>query len=212
MAVLHSPGKFLMMAKEIFNPRFFVLLLIVLLAGLTRVLNAAEVMPWANFPVIGAIALFGSSYFNRWTSILVPLFTLLVSDITINLIIYNGKFGVMHGGWWWIYTIFLLIVLVDRLIMRKVTIRNFVIASVVSALMHWILSDTMLWINGSRDLRTMQPLSRDIDGLIQCYIQGIPFVRNYLTGTLAYGAIMFGVFEWIKKYKPGLVKSYVQSR
>jgi hypothetical protein len=57
-------------------------------------------------------------------------------------------------------------------------------------------------VKGSKDLRTMQPLSRDIDGLVQCYIQGIPFIRNYLLGTLVYGAIMFGIYQWVKRTTP----------
>jgi len=135
---------------------------------------------------------------------MISLLTLLISDIVINLGIYNGKFGVLTGGWYWTYLIFFLIVFVDWLIMRKRTVQRFMAASVVSALTHWLLSDLMLWINGSTDLRTMKPLSRGIDGLIQCYIQGIPFLRNYLIGTFVYGAIMFGIFEWIKKSNPAL--------
>jgi hypothetical protein len=190
------------MSRQSIQPRFFILLLIVLAAATVRVLNGAAVMPWANFPIIGAIAVFTGSYFTKWRAVLISLCTLLVSDIIINIGVYKGKFGVMHGGWWWIYGIFLLIVLVDWLIMRKVTVTRFIIASVVSSLMHWLLSDFMLWLNGSRDLRTMKPLTPDVDGLIQCYIQGIPFVRNYLLGTVVYGAIMFGVYEWIKKTNP----------
>jgi len=190
------------MSRQNLQPRFWILVLIVLAAAAVRILNGAEVMPWANFPIIGAIAVFTGSYFKRWTAVLISLLTLLISDIAINLGVYGGKYGVMHGGWWWIYTIFFLIVIVDWLIMRKVTVSRFIIASVVSSLMHWLLSDFMLWINGSTDLRTLKPLNRDIDGLVQCYVQGIPFLRNYLVGTLVYGAIMFGIFEWIKRSNP----------
>ena len=191
------------MSRQNLQPRFWILVLIVLAAATVRILNGAEVMPLANFPIIGAIAVFTGSYFKRWTAVLISLLTLLISDIAINLGVYGGKYGVMHGGWWWIYTIFFLIVIVDWLIMRKVTVSRFIIASVVSSLMHWLLSDFMLWINGSTDLRTLKPLSKDIDGLVQCYVQGIPFLRNYLVGTLVYGAIMFGIFEWIKRSNPG---------
>lgn len=190
------------MSRQTIQPRIFILLLIVLAAATMRVLNATAVVPWANFPIIGAVAIFSGSYFARSRAIMISLLTLLVSDIIINLGIYSGKFGVLTGGWYWTYFIFFLIVFVDWLLLRKQTVQRFVIASVASALMHWLLSDLMLWINGSTDLRTMKPLSRGIDGLIQCYIQGIPFLRNYLVGTLVYGAIMFGIFELIKRRNP----------
>ena len=192
------------MSRQTVQPRVIILILIVLAAATMRVINAWAVVPWANFPIIGAVAIFSGSYFTKRRAILISLFTLLVSDIVINLGVYSGKFGVLTGGWYWTYFIFFLIVFVDWLIMRKQTVQRFVAASVVSALMHWLLSDLMLWINGSTDLRTMRPLSRGVDGLIQCYIQGIPFLRNYLVGTLVYGAIMFGIFEWIKRSNPAL--------
>jgi hypothetical protein len=190
------------MSRQNIHPRFFILLLIVLAAATVRVLNGAAVMPWANFPIIGAIAVFTGSYFTKWRAVLISLCTLFISDIIINLGVYKGKFGALQGGWYWIYAVFILIAIVNWLIMRKVTVSRFVIASATSALVHWLLTDGILWLRGSRDLRTMQPLSRDIDGLVQCYIQGIPFIRNYLLGTLVYGAIMFGIYEWIKRTSP----------
>ena len=190
------------MSRQTVQPRVIILILIVLAAAAMRVINAWAVVPWANFPIIGAVAIFSGSYFTKSRAIMISLFTLLVSDIVINLGVYSGKFGVLTGGWYWTYLIFFLIVFVDWLIMRKITVQRFVAASVVSALMHWLLSDLMLWINGSTDLRTLKPLNRDIDGLVQCYVQGIPFLRNYLVGTLVYGAIMFGIFEWIKRSNP----------
>ena len=190
------------MSRQTVQPRVIILILIVLAAATMRVINAWAVVPWANFPIIGAVAIFSGSYFTKSRAIMISLFTLLLSDIVINLGVYSGKFGVLTGGWYWTYLIFFLIVVVDWLIMRKVTVKRFLVAGVVSALMHWLLSDLMLWINGSTDLRTMKPLSRGVDGLIQCYIQGIPFLRNYLVGTLVYGAIMFGIFEWIKRSNP----------
>lgn len=191
------------MSRQSIQPRLFILILIVLAAATVRVINASVTVPWANFPIIGAVAIFSGSYFTKYRAIIISLLTLLVSDIVINLGIYNGKFGVLTGGWYWTYIIFILIVVVDWLIMRKVTVTRFIIAAVVSALMHWLMADFVLWMNGGKDLRTLQPLSRGIDGLIQAYTQGIPFLRNYLTGTIAYGAIMFGVYEWIKRRNPG---------
>src|SRR6185436_7706252 len=119
------------MSRQNLQPRFWILVLIVLAAATVRILNGAEVMPWANFPIIGAIAVFTGTWFKRWTAVLISLLTLLISDIAINLGVYGGKYGVMHGGWWWIYTIFFLIVIADWLIMRKVTVSRFIIASVV---------------------------------------------------------------------------------
>ena len=67
-----------------------------------------------------------------------------------------------------------------------------------------MLADFVVWVFGGTDLRTMQPLIRDVNGLVQCYIQGFPFMRNFLAGTIVYSGIMFGAFEWLKLKKPTL--------
>ena len=82
-------------------------------------------------------------------------------------------------------------------------------ASVIAAIIHWLLADLTVWIGGGTDLRTMQPLSRGIDGLMQCYVQGFPFMRNFLAGTLVYGAILFGGFEWAKRNLPQLKEQMI---
>jgi len=188
------------MPKQTFNPGLAVLLIIIVVAGLMRIPNAAQITPWSNFSPIGAMALFGGAYFTKiWKAFLFPLLTLFLGDLAISVFIFHGKYGFIYGGWYWIYGIFLLIVLLGRLIIRKVTIKNVIMASVSAAVLHWLLADLTMWIIGATDLRSMTPLSRDIHGLTQCYAQGFPLMKNFLAGTLVYSGIMFGAYEWIKK-------------
>lgn len=192
------------MSKHTFNPRLVVLLCIIVLAAASRIPNAAEVTPWAHVTPIGAIALFGGAYFTRWKAFVFPMLALLLSDLAINLFVHGGKYGIMHGGWYKYYGIFILIILAGRLIIRKVTVQRVVLAAITAALLHWLLADLAVWIGGGRDLRTLQPLSRDMSGLIQSYIQGFPFMKIFFTGTIVYSSILFGIFEWMKRYNPAL--------
>ncbi len=191
--------------KQTFNPKFIFLLSLIVVAGAMRIPNAAQVTPWSNFSPIGAMALFGGAYFRPWRkAILFPLATLFLGDLAISLFVFEGKYGVIYSGWYWIYAIFLLIVLLGKWILSKVNVQNVLIASVLASLTHWLLADLTVWIGGGTDLRTMQPLSRGIDGLIQCYAQGFPFMKNFLAGTLVYSTILFGGFEWVKRNVPQL--------
>jgi hypothetical protein len=193
------------MKQETSTPRFALLLLLIFIAGAMRVPNAAQVTPWANFSPVGAMALFGGAYLRPWwKAILFPLATLFIGDLAISLWIFQGKYGVLYGGWYWIYGIFAVIVLLGRWLLEKITVRSVVMTAVLACITHWLLSDLMVWIGGGTDLRTMQPLSRDIDGLIQCYVQGFPFMRNFLLGTLVYSGILFGGFEYTKSRIPQL--------
>lgn len=190
-----------------FNPRFAILFLIVLIAAMLRI-PSTLIPALSNFTPIGAMALFGGHYFNSKTkSFIFPLLTLLMSDLIINNLIYEGKYGVMHGGWYWIYGTFCLIVLIGKYALKKITITNLVLAAILSTLLYWFVVDGMVWIGGGKDLRTMLPLSRDFSGLVQSYVQGLPFMKNFLSGTLLYSAIMFAAFEWLQQRIPSLKTS-----
>ncbi|MDN3654094.1 hypothetical protein QWZ08_00565 [Ferruginibacter paludis] len=187
------------MTTEKINPRFAVLAIFMLAVAAMRIPNAAQLTPWANFTPIGAMGLFGGTYFTKqWKAILFPLLTLFASDLIIQAFIFNGKYGIMYSGWYWIYGIFIFITFIGKWLIKKVTLKNVLHAAVTASLTHWLLSDFTVWAGGGTDLRTMQPLSRDWAGLQQCYIQGFPFMRNFLAGTLVYSGIMFGAFEWMK--------------
>jgi hypothetical protein len=43
-----------------------------------------------------------------------------------------------------------------------------------------------------------------LSGLEMCYIAGLPFFKNTLTGDMAYTALMFGLFELSVRAFPAL--------
>jgi hypothetical protein len=187
------------MSLQKFNPRFLLLIVCMLVVAAMRIPNAAQVTPWANFTPIGAMGLFGGAYFNsRWKAFLFPLLTLFISDLIINVLVFQGKYGVLYSGWYIVYGIFALIVLIGKVVIKNVSIKNVLIAAISASMTHWLLADFMVWFGGGIDLRTMTPLTKNFAGLIQCYAQGFPFMKNFLLGTLVYSGIMFGAFELMK--------------
>jgi hypothetical protein len=193
------------MSIEKINPRFVVLALLMVAVAAMRIPNSAQLTPWANFTPIGAMGLFGGAYFTKqWKAVLFSLLTLLASDLIIQAFVFNGKYGIIYSGWYWIYGIFILITFIGRWVIKKVSIKSIMLAAITASLTHWMLADFTVWASGGTDLRTMTPLSRDWAGLMQCYIQGFPFMNNFLAGTLVYSALMFGTFEWMKVNKPAL--------
>ncbi|MFC0185569.1 hypothetical protein SAMN04515674_103349 [Pseudarcicella hirudinis] len=189
--------------KQTLNPRFLTLMCFILAVALVRIGNSAQISPISNFSPIGAMGLFGGAYFtSRWKAFAFPVLTLLISDVVINEVVFQGKYGILYSGWWWIYGIFLLIVLYGKVLLQKISVKNVILASLIAAISHWILADFSVWIGGGTDLRTNLPLSRDWAGLQQCLIQGFPFMKNFLAGTLVYSAIMFGAFELLKARYP----------
>ena len=193
------------MSTEKFNPRILVLLVMMVGVAAMRIPNAAQLTLWANFTPIGAMGLFGGAYFTgKWKAYAFPLITLLISDLIINLFIFDGKYGVMYSKWYIIYGIFALIVFFGKILIKEVTIQNIVLASVVAALSHWLIADFTVWIGGGTDLRTMLPLTKNWAGLIQCYAQGFPFMKNFMMGNLVYSGILFGAFQFAEWRYPVL--------
>jgi hypothetical protein len=193
------------MITEKINPRFTVLALFMIAVAAMRIPDSAQLTPWSNFTPIGAMGLFGGAYFSKnWKAVLFPLLTLFASDLIIQYFVLHGKYGIMYSGWYWIYGIFIIITLMGKWLIKTITVKNVLVSATIAALTHWLLADFTVWVSGGIDLRTMLPLSRDWAGLLQCYIQGFPFMLNFLAGTLVYSLMMFGSFEWMKSKNPAL--------
>lgn len=194
------------MSIQKINPRASVLVLFIILAALLRLLNTGSTLsPLANFTPIGAMALFGGTYFNtRWKGYFFPLLTLFISDIIMMKVIYPSfGNGLLYSGWYWTYGAFVMMVLIGHFI-QKVSFTSVVIAAVSAALTHWIITDFGVWMAGGLDITTGKPYTRDLGGFIQCYVLAIPFMKNMLIGNLLYGGILFGGFEYLQKNYPVL--------
>ncbi len=182
--------------KTKINPRFAIIILIIIGAASTRFFNFSGTNINFNFTPIGAIALFGGAYFTKsWKAYLIPLIILFVSDILINTLIFKSTFGIMYQGWYWVYASFLGIVVLGKTILKKISVINVVLAGIVASLAHWLLSDFGVWIGGGLDITTGLPYTKDFFGLMKCYMLALPFLKNFFLGTLIYSTIMFGIFE-----------------
>lgn len=170
-----------------------------------RIPNAAQLTPWANFTPIGAMALFSGAYFtNKWKAFIFPLTTLFLSDLIINIFVFDGKYGIVYSGWYTIYGIMVLVVCLGKWILQKVSVANVLLAAIAAAVIHWLIADFTVWVGGGTDLRTMTPLTKDWSGLMQCYAQGFRFMKHFLVSNLIYSAVLFGGFELAQKRYPVL--------
>lgn len=191
--------------KTKFNPRFAVLLLLIVGAATTRFFSVAGHSPLINFTPIGAMALFGGAYFTqKWKSFLFPLLTLFISDIIINVFFYHGSYGILYNGWFFVYSAFALVVFLGRWLLKNINIKNILIAGITASLAHWIISDFGVWLGGGLDITTGLPYTRDISGLLKCYYLALPYLKNVFSGTVFYSAIMFGIFEFAQRRFPVL--------
>lgn len=177
------------MSESKFNPSTLILLLVVVLVSIIRVAapHSDNFKDIANFSAVGAIAMFGAAYFNNSVKAFgFPLLVLLLSDI---FIAKTSGFGFFYPGWYWTYIAFVLMIFASKLILKKVNVQNLVLSTVVITLIHWIVADISAMYSPGLYPPTLA-------GFWTCLVAAIPYELKFLYGTVAYGAIMFGVKAW----------------
>ncbi|TWR31265.1 hypothetical protein FPZ43_01960 [Mucilaginibacter pallidiroseus] len=168
------------------NVRNYVLVGAVIAAIAMRLVNT-QVPALSNFTPVGAVALFGGAYFtDKWKAYLVPLITLVISDLLINYI-YTSTFFAFYASSLWMYGCFMLMVYIGSLI-RKVNIGSVAMASLAAVLIHWLVMD----------LPVVYGIPFTWAGYGALLVKAIPFELNMLIADAAYGAILFGGFELAK--------------
>jgi hypothetical protein len=192
--------------KKTLNPRFTVMLLMIAGAACTRFFSVTGHTALINFTPIGAMALFGGAYFsNKWKAVLFPLLTLFISDLIIEQLFYHRQYGtIIYDGWYWTYGAFTIMVFFGKWIIKKVSVKNVLLAAIAVSLSHWLITDFGTWLAGGLDITTGLPYTRNLEGLIKCYYLALPYMQDVFLGTIFYGAIMFGGFELAQKQYPSL--------
>ncbi len=169
------------------NLRYGVLALMVLAAAFSRLLPHPS-----NFAPIGAMSLFGAAYFSRKDiALLVPVIAMWLSDLVINNVLYTQYFDgfvFFYQGCLWTYVAFIAIGLLGFVLLKKVKVQNVFLASILAAIVFFLISNFGVWQSG-----TMYP--KTFSGLMACYTAGLPFLKNTLLGNLFYSSVLFGSFE-----------------
>jgi hypothetical protein len=187
------------------NIRFIVLLGFIVLAGCMRLLNSFSPNPVQNFTPLGAMALFGGCYLKEsWKAYLMPLMTLWLTDIIINRFLIYGNWVFFYDGFLWVYGVFALIVLLGTLMLKKVNLLTVIGTGITASLAHWLITDFGVWLGGGTNPFTGLPYTKDLQGYWDCLVAALPFLKNFLLGTLGYSLVLFGGFEFAKRQIPAL--------
>lgn len=166
-------------------PNFWVITLMVFIAAFVRLLPHPP-----NFAPIAAMALFGGAYFNKKSlAFIVPLTAMFLTDAIIGFYSYG----------WVVYISFALIVLLGILMLKKVSVKNVILASLTASVSFFVITNFGVWALGTLYSKTPA-------GLMESYIAAIPFFQNSLIGDLFFCGVMFGVYELVKHKVPALQK------
>ncbi len=167
--------------------RFSVISMIILLAAMSRLIPHP-----ANFAPIGGMALFGAAYFSkRYWAFIIPIVSMWISDLILNNVVYGeyfDRFVWFYEGSLFTYGAFVLIVLLGFMTLKIVRVQNLIVTSLIASVLFFFVSNFGVWMSSMIYPHTAE-------GLISCYIAGLPFFKNTLFGDLFYSAVLFGAFE-----------------
>ncbi len=182
------------------NLRDTIILTIIILTAVWRVLmvdDSLNIAAFSNFTPLGAMALFGGAYLGRLKGFAFPLLTIWFSDILLNRFLFYGEWVLFYEGSAWVYGAFALMVLAGRYLKPNENAGRFIGSSLLIVLIHWVVTDIGVWLGSAVYPQTLA-------GFWACLVAAIPFERNFLVGTLVYGALLFGIFEVLKARYPSL--------
>ncbi|MFY0673206.1 MAG: hypothetical protein JXQ87_07365 [Bacteroidia bacterium] len=153
-----------------------------------------------NFTPVGAIALFSGAYLGKKAfSALIPLAIMLLSDVAIQL---TGGRG-FHMEMPFVYGAFLLTYLIgSKGLAGKVKMGRLFGASLASSAVFFVITNFGSWIFSPE-------YTKDIAGLITCYVAAIPFYNpgDYLSsfalngflGDMFFTMVLFGAYFLITR-------------
>ncbi|HKJ81686.1 MAG TPA: DUF6580 family putative transport protein [Ignavibacteriaceae bacterium] len=176
------------MNKNLVNPKFWALTLMILAAAFTRLIPH-----YPNFTAVGAMALFGGAYFSKkYLAFIVPLAAMLISDLFLGF----------YSGMWVVYLSFLLIVVIGMQIGQAKKPGRVLLASVTASVSFFLITNFALF-----PPNIIYP--QNLIGIVESYIAAIPFFSYTLLGDLFFVGIMFGAFEIAKTKFPVLAKAEI---
>ncbi len=142
---------------------------------------AMRLLPHApNFAPIGAIALFGGMYLPKRLAIILPLGAMLLSDSIIGFYSWQIMLSV--------YGSFALMGFIGLWLRRHKRFLFILGGTLAGSILFYLITNVAVWAFG-----TMYP--HTLAGLMQSYVNALPFFRNTLFGDALYVTLLVGGFE-----------------
>lgn len=138
-------------------------------------------MPFHFAPVAAALLFFGARMPR--SKMITPLALLIVSDIYLNKFVYSYPLRWDQTVTWAWY---LGIMLFGGVLARNISVLRVIGASLVASVSFFLVSNFAVW-TVSREM-----YSATWQGLMTCYIAGVPFFRNTAVSDLIFSAVFFG--------------------
>lgn len=164
------------------------LVLMILASALYRIIPGRAL----GFAPQMAIAIFAGSLLsnNKKIAFLLPLISMLISDGLYQLLYLNGLSTIpgFYHGQWINYLLFISLTCFGFFVKTN----NILIAagSLAAPTAFFVVSNFMVWVGGGGLHRP-----KTMEGLMQCFADGLPFYQGSLMATGIFAAIFFATYS-----------------
>ncbi len=174
----------------------FVFALLIIAASVYRVWDGR---PWGFVPQM-AMALFaGAVIRDKKLAFALPLLGMFISDMLYQVLYISGisEMPGFYRGQAVNYLLFASLTFIGFW-MRNLNIGRIAAGSLAAPTVYFLLSNLVVWLGGGGYQRP-----KTLDGLMMCYVDGLPFYRGYVLGTMFFVVVLFGAyFLYQKKTTP----------
>jgi hypothetical protein len=166
-----------------------------ILATVVKVLLAGN-LGTGGISAMIAIALFsGLSVSQTKNAFLLPLLSLLVSDVIVEFLYHAGLFPFAGFYKGMVINYFLLLSLsVIGVFLRNRGLSGTIACIFLGPLFFFLCSNFVVWLQSDG-----LGYSNDLSGLIKCYIAGLPFFRNSLVSTGVFLPLFIQLYRTARK-------------
>jgi len=174
---------------------FFVLIAV---TTLVKVICAPNIN-LSGFSAGIAVALFaGFTEKDARKVILLPLLTLFISDMLIQVLYITNIFP--FAGFYenqWINYVLIICLSFIGMLLRRGGLVGILSSGIIAPALFFLISNYIVWTTQAQLLG----YTNDFSGLMDCYRAGLPFYRNSVISTLVFLPSFIGLYHWFVEGK-----------
>lgn len=166
--------------------------LLVLVASLYRIMPGR---PWGFAPQIAMAIFAGSTVKDKKYSFAFPLLSMFLSDLLYHVIYLTGLGSIpgFYEGQFSNYLMLTSLTVIGFFIKSQKPVQ-IAAGSILAPTVYFLISNFQVWIGGGGYHRP-----KTFAGLMQCYVDGLPFFNASVASTLFFSLILFGGFALLKR-------------
>lgn len=170
----------------------YTFLMLVLVAAAYRAIPGR---PWGFAPQFAMAVFSGAVIKDKRFAFAFPILSLLISDLFYQILFLAGIFEIpgFYNGMVSNYLLFGALTIVGFFTNAE-KIASIAKSTVTAPTFFFIVSNLTVWMGNGGYQRP-----KNFTGLIQTYVDGLPFYANSIIATVVFGAILFGANQLIKK-------------